>query len=73
MLMQKPGTIATTAKSVMPIPAGVPGANTLADAFALMGAAMRFEHNAEIFGEGEPAEYFYKVIKRSGADLQAAQ
>jgi CRP/FNR family nitrogen fixation transcriptional regulator len=24
---------------------------------------MRFEHNSEIFGEGEPAEYFYKVVK----------
>ena len=61
MLMQKPGTIATP-KTVMPIPGGKAVNGALADAFALMGAAMRFEHNAEIFGEGEPAEYFYKVI-----------
>jgi CRP/FNR family nitrogen fixation transcriptional regulator len=62
MLMQKSGEIATT-KSAMPIPAGVPEANALADTFAVLGAVMRFEHNSEIFGEGEPAEYFYKVVK----------
>src|SRR5215510_12718100 len=28
----------------------------------LMGAAMSFERNEEIYGEGEPAEYLYKVI-----------
>ena len=62
MLMQKSGDIATT-KPILPIPAGAPGVNALTDAFAVMGAAMRFEHNSEIFGEGEPAEYFYKVVK----------
>ncbi len=62
MLMQKPGDIANN-KPVLPIPAGMPEVNPLADAFAVMGAAMRFEHNSEIFGEGEPAEYFYKVVR----------
>ncbi len=61
MLMQKTGAIATQAR-VMTIPAAAPAANPLDDAFSLMGAAMHIEHNAEIFGEGEPAEYFYKVI-----------
>ena len=28
-----------------------------------MGSQMRFGTNEEIFGEGEPAEYVYKVIK----------
>jgi CRP/FNR family transcriptional regulator, nitrogen fixation regulation protein len=28
-----------------------------------MGTAMKFGPNAEIFGEGEPAEYLYKVVK----------
>src|SRR5664279_4836768 len=28
----------------------------------LMGAAMPFGRNAEIYGENEPAEYLYKVI-----------
>ncbi|WGR93630.1 MULTISPECIES: helix-turn-helix domain-containing protein [unclassified Bradyrhizobium] len=32
---------------------------------ALMGAAMRFARNAEIYGEDEPAEYLYQAI--SGA------
>ncbi len=31
----------------------------------LMGAPMRFSRNSEVFGEDEPAEYFYQVI--SGA------
>jgi CRP/FNR family nitrogen fixation transcriptional regulator len=62
MLMQKSGDIATN-KSVLPIPAGMPEVNVLADTFAVMGAAVRFEHNSEIFGEGEPADYFYKVVR----------
>jgi CRP/FNR family nitrogen fixation transcriptional regulator len=35
------------------------------DTIDLMGARMRFARNAEVFGEGEPAEYLYKVV--SGA------
>ncbi len=62
MLMQKSGDIATN-KPVLPIPAGMPEVNVLADTFAVMGAAMRFEHNSEIFGEGEPADYFYRVVR----------
>jgi CRP/FNR family nitrogen fixation transcriptional regulator len=31
----------------------------------LMGARMKFARNAEVFGEGEPADYLYKVV--SGA------
>ncbi|HMN84880.1 MAG TPA: helix-turn-helix domain-containing protein [Bauldia sp.] len=37
----------------------------MADAFALLGASMRFDRNIEIYGEDEPAEYVYKVV--SGA------
>jgi CRP/FNR family transcriptional regulator, nitrogen fixation regulation protein len=33
-----------------------------ADTFDLIGAAMPFARNAEIYGENEPADYFYKVI-----------
>lgn len=36
--------------------------NSLDDAMEMMGAAMLFQRNAEIFGEGEPAEYLYKVV-----------
>src|SRR6516225_6042563 len=47
-----------------------PSAPVRATAFAegplgLMGAAMRFARNAEIFGEDEEAEYLYQVV--SGA------
>jgi CRP-like cAMP-binding protein len=31
-------------------------------AIEMMGAPMRFARNAEIYGEGEPAEYLYKVV-----------
>lgn len=34
-------------------------------ALSLRGVRMHFERNAEIFGEGEPAEYLYRVV--SGA------
>ena len=39
----------------------------------LMGASMSFARNAEIYGENEPADYLYKVISGSGADLQGSQ
>jgi len=37
--------------------------NGLGEAFALMGARLNVERNAEIYGEGEPAEYVYKVVR----------
>lgn len=37
--------------------------HTLAGAFEMLGAPMHFERNVEIYGEGEPAEYFYRVVK----------
>jgi CRP/FNR family nitrogen fixation transcriptional regulator len=51
-------TIITTQ---VPPPAAVTGA-ALATAFALRGAPMLFERNAEIYGEDEAAEYFYEVV-----------
>lgn len=41
-----------------------PVVNTLFGAATLPGATMHFERNNEIYGEGEPADYVYKV--RSG-------
>lgn len=35
----------------------------LADAFALMGVPMNVAQNAEIYGEGEPSEYVYGVVR----------
>jgi CRP-like cAMP-binding protein len=37
----------------------------LAEAFKAVGAAMRFDRDAEIYGEGDEATYFYQVV--SGA------
>src|ERR1700674_4356477 len=34
----------------------------LAEAFAVLGAVMHFDRNSEIFGECEPAEFFYEVV-----------
>jgi len=45
---------------------GVPAtgsAESLTETLELMGAAMPFSRNMEIYGEGEPAEYLYKVIR----------
>ncbi len=39
--------------------------HTLGGSLQLMGASMTFGRNEEIYGEGEPAEYLYKVV--SGA------
>jgi CRP/FNR family transcriptional regulator, nitrogen fixation regulation protein len=36
--------------------------HALSDTFDMMGAPMSFSHNEEIYGEGEPADYLYKVV-----------
>jgi len=41
---------------------GVPGRPPLAGAIEMMGAPMTFGRNSEIYGEGEPADYLYKVV-----------
>jgi CRP/FNR family nitrogen fixation transcriptional regulator len=43
-------------------PVGPPGQNALEDAFAMVGARLNVERNAEVYGEGEPAEYVYRVV-----------
>ncbi len=40
-------------------------ADSLSESTELMGATMVYPRNSEIFGEGEPAEYLYKVISGS--------
>jgi CRP/FNR family transcriptional regulator, nitrogen fixation regulation protein len=40
-------------------------ADALSQAFETFGAVVRFDRNVEIYGEEEPAEYFYQVV--SGA------
>jgi CRP-like cAMP-binding protein len=43
-------------------PQAVPGTPPLASAIEMMGAPMNFGRNTEIYGEGEPADYLYKVV-----------
>jgi CRP-like cAMP-binding protein len=69
-MLDKPATFAATPRTSVkparnfPIPnehnetAGDP----LAETMHLMGAKMSYPRNSEIFGEGEQAEYLYKVI-----------
>jgi len=40
----------------------VRGAHALGSAFELMGSLQSFRRNAEIYGESEPADYFYTVV-----------
>jgi CRP/FNR family transcriptional regulator, nitrogen fixation regulation protein len=40
-------------------------ADSLSQSMDLMGATMAYPRNSEIFGEGEPAEYLYKVMSGS--------
>jgi len=48
---------ARTGRTVPPL-----SARSSATAIELMGAAMPFARDAEIYGENEPAEYLYKVV-----------
>jgi CRP/FNR family transcriptional regulator, nitrogen fixation regulation protein len=52
-----------SARPARPVPAfATVETNPLAQHMQLMGAAMSFPRNAEIFGENEPADYLYKLI-----------
>lgn len=46
-------------------PQPLPPAHSLSGPFEMVGAAMNFGRNMEIYGESEPADYVYKVV--SGA------
>lgn len=39
------------------------GSRALGDSIELMGAPMHFARNVEIYGEGEQADYLYKLVK----------
>src|SRR5689334_3805834 len=49
-----------TAFQIRPVPPV--GSHALEGNIELMGAPMSFTRNAEIYGEGEPADYLYKVV-----------
>ena len=50
---RKPDPLSRAAKRV---------GDSLAHSFATMGATLRIAKNFEIYGEGEPAEYAYKIV-----------
>ena len=58
------GTIGNAPGTKTRIPAPN-GRRALTDTFSMIGATLPFRRNAEIFGEGEPSEYVYRV--QSGA------
>jgi CRP/FNR family transcriptional regulator, nitrogen fixation regulation protein len=57
----------TAGGKIVPFPAagGKGGRGSVCDLLESIGSCMNFGRNAEIFGEDEPADYFYKVV--SGA------
>jgi len=63
----QPHTITAPARPVpsRPAPPHATTEGALTLAFELYGAAVRFARNTEVYGESEPAEYFYQVV--SGA------
>jgi len=54
-----------SSRGLQPLRRPPSGTHDLIGSIELMGAAMSFSRNCEIYGEGEPAEYLYKVV--SGA------
>lgn len=61
MFDQAAATIAVARFPSTTVPSAQAGPHDLAAAFKMLGASMSFERNEEIYGEGEPAEYFYQV------------
>jgi CRP/FNR family nitrogen fixation transcriptional regulator len=69
-MLTQTATVLTSRQPARPAAAPMPvhGPSALRGldaAFQAIGAVVRFERNAEVYGEGEPAEYFYQLV--SGA------
>ena len=56
-------TAVTTQSPHQELPKFVPGLNTFAVGRGLIGIRKRYTSNMEIFGDGEPVEYFYEVVR----------
>jgi len=63
MLKQEIAIRSTGVSADNGLPTDARGQNALEDAFAMVGARLNIERNAEIYGEGEPAEYVYRVVR----------
>jgi CRP/FNR family transcriptional regulator, nitrogen fixation regulation protein len=55
-------THSVASKAMPKRPVAVVAGHRVESSIDLMGAPMSFARNAEIYGEGEPADYLYKVI-----------
>jgi CRP/FNR family nitrogen fixation transcriptional regulator len=62
MLKQEIAVRSTRSYAGNAVAGHLPGRHSLEDAFAMVGARLNIERNAEIYGEGEPAEYVYRVV-----------
>jgi CRP/FNR family nitrogen fixation transcriptional regulator len=60
-MLDQVATIAVARFPSKSVSAPQAGPQDLAGVFHILGASMTFERNEEIYGEGEPAEYFYQV------------
>jgi len=60
-MLMRPTTTATRTSRYQFPRSGV-DVNTIAGSMELMGIRIPYARNVEIFGEGEPAEYLYKVV-----------
>lgn len=65
MLMRPATTAVTTPSPRCPFPKSGIDPHTIEGSMELMGTRISYARNVEIFGEGEPAEYLYKVITGS--------
>jgi CRP/FNR family transcriptional regulator, nitrogen fixation regulation protein len=65
MLMRPTTTAVATRNSRYQFPRSGADINSLAGSMELMGTRISYARNVEIFGEGEPAEYLYKVVSGS--------
>jgi len=62
IMLTRTATQAVSQRSVTPPQKSTSSARQGFDGIEGMGATMPFARNAEIYGEGEPAEYLYKVV-----------
>ena len=59
-IAQNSSSRSSTVRAMRGMPA--PVAHGVSGSIEMMGAAMPFARNAEIYGQGEPADYLYKVL-----------
>jgi len=64
-MLIRTATAAVAARRSHPFTGSSPNVNSISASMQLMGARISYVRNVEIYGEGEPAEYLYKVV--SGA------